>query len=190
MTLGEFLQTYGYFALFAGTVLEGETILVMAGFAAHRGYLRLELVMAVAFLGSLTGDQLAFWVGRRYGRRVIDRFPKLRPGVARATNLLERRGTPLFLGFRFVYGVRNLVPLAAGMSAIPASRFVALNALGAAAWATVVASAGYAFGHGFELVMARAREFEGHALLLLLAVGTLVALVRHVVKRARTKSGR
>jgi membrane protein DedA with SNARE-associated domain len=185
MSLGEFLQSYGYFALFAGTVLEGETILVMAGFAAHRGYLRLELVMLVAFLGSLTGDQLAFFVGRRYGRRFLERFPKSSPGVSRATELLERRGTPLLLGFRFVYGIRNLVPLAAGMSAIRAERFVALNAIGAAAWSIVVAFAGYAFGHGFELVMARAREFEGHALVVLLAFGTVVALVRHVVSRRR-----
>ena len=50
MSLREFLAQYGYLAVFAGTLLEGEVILVLAGFAAHQGYLQLPVVMLVASL--------------------------------------------------------------------------------------------------------------------------------------------
>ncbi len=64
MTLESFIQTYGYLALLVGTFLEGETILVLAGFAAHLGYLNLPWVILVAFVGTLSGDQLFFYLGR------------------------------------------------------------------------------------------------------------------------------
>jgi membrane protein DedA with SNARE-associated domain len=54
------IGSYGYIALFLGTFVEGETILLMAGFAAHLGYLYLPWVILVAFLGSLSGDQVFF----------------------------------------------------------------------------------------------------------------------------------
>ncbi len=119
MSLTELLHEYGYLAILVGTFAEGETILIMGGFAAHQGYLALPWVMVSAFVGSLCGDQLAFFAGRRYGAALLARFPRLRPGVDRATALVARRGTPLLLGFRFIYGIRNLVPIAAGVEPHP-----------------------------------------------------------------------
>ena len=42
MTLTALIASYGYYALFVGTFLEGETVLIAAGFAAHRGILDLS----------------------------------------------------------------------------------------------------------------------------------------------------
>lgn len=78
------IEQFGYPFLFLGTFLEGETILVIAGFLAHRMYLRLPWVIAVAFAGSLLGDQVAFFLGRHKGRGMLDRRPKWR---ARATRV-------------------------------------------------------------------------------------------------------
>lgn len=58
MTAESELIKYGYAALAVGTFLEGETILVIAGFLAHRGYLSMDLVILSAFLGTFFGDQL------------------------------------------------------------------------------------------------------------------------------------
>ena len=49
MTLESIVDTYGYLAVLLGTFLEGETILVLGGFAAHRGYLALPWVIVAAF---------------------------------------------------------------------------------------------------------------------------------------------
>ena len=58
------IEHYGYLAVFIGTVLEGETVLVMAGYAAHRGYLDLGLVMAVATFGGLHRRSVLLRLGR------------------------------------------------------------------------------------------------------------------------------
>ena len=55
------IDTYGYWAVLLATFPEGETILVIAGFAAHQGYLTLMPVILAAFAGSLCGDQLFFF---------------------------------------------------------------------------------------------------------------------------------
>ena len=185
MTLPELIEKYGYVAVLLGTCLEGETILIMAGFAAHQGHLALPGVIAAAFAGSLVGDQLAFFAGRRYGDRVRARFSGLRSGIDRARALLDRRGTPLLIGFRFIYGIRIVTPLAAGMSGISPARFLLLNVLGAALWAVSVGAAGYAFGHGLELALERAHRFEGHALLVMAIVGVIAAVVHHVLRKRR-----
>ena len=187
MSLVELLEQYGYAAVLVGTFFEGETILVMGGFAAHQGYLTLPGVIAAAFFGSLAGDQTAFLLGRRYGGWV-KRHPRLRPGIERATALLEQRGTLLLLGFRFVYGIRNLTPLAAGLSRIPALRFLGLNVIGAALWAVAVGSLGYAFGRGFTLLLERAKHFEEAVLVTLALVGVIVAAVQFIRRRRRDAS--
>ena len=56
MTIESFIETYGYAAILIGTFLEGETILVLGGFAAHRGYLSLPWVIVAAFAGTLSGE--------------------------------------------------------------------------------------------------------------------------------------
>ena len=67
MDLAALIQQYGYAAVFVGSVLEGETMLVLAGLAAHRGYLSLQWVMAVAVAGAFLGDLICFLTGRFLG---------------------------------------------------------------------------------------------------------------------------
>ncbi len=55
MTLQSLIETYGYLTILLETFLEGETILVLGGFAAHRGYMHLPWVIGAAFVDSLCG---------------------------------------------------------------------------------------------------------------------------------------
>ena len=181
--LSQFLAHYGYVAVLLGTVLEGETILILGGFAAHQGYLELPGVVLAAFVGSLLGDVGWFLLGRRYGQRVLARFPRLRTGVERATSLLQRREILLLLSFRFVYGIRTVTPLAAGLTAIPMPRFMLLNALGAAAWSVIIAGAGYVVGRGFMTLLERARAFEEHAFVAILLAGVTWFVVGRLRRR-------
>ena len=48
MDIGSLIEQHGYLALAAGSAIEGETFVVFAGFAAHRGYLSLPLVVLLA----------------------------------------------------------------------------------------------------------------------------------------------
>ena len=95
--LEHIIETYGYWALLVGTFLEGETILIIGGFLAHRGYLSLPLVILAAFIGTLAGDQLFFFIGRKKGKAFLDKRPSWKPNIEKAHNLLDRYQTLLIL---------------------------------------------------------------------------------------------
>ena len=139
--LQQFLQEFGYFALFLGTFFEGETILVLAGFLAFRGYMDLKLVMIVAFLGSYAGDQLWYFLGRKHGRKLLARKPRWQLMGDKALEHIRRHPDIWVLSFRFVYGLRTVMPVAIGLSGYPPGRYLLLNGIGAAIWAIALATA-------------------------------------------------
>jgi len=143
--IAAWVQNYGYLAVAAGAFLEGETVVIAAGAAASAGYVALPAVIAVAAFASFAGDQLYFHVGRRYGAWLLGRSAFLRARSQRVRELLERHHTPLILSIRFLYGLRIAGPIAIGMSDVARQRFAVLNLLGAIAWATAIAAAGYWF---------------------------------------------
>jgi membrane protein DedA with SNARE-associated domain len=75
MTFDSLLDAYGYRAVLVGTFLEGETILVLGGVLARIGYLHLHEVILRAFIGSLCGDQLFFYLGRSRSRKILSKRP-------------------------------------------------------------------------------------------------------------------
>lgn len=165
------ISQYGYLAILVGTFLEGETILVLGGLAAHRGLLSLPGVMACAFAGALASDQLLFLIGRRHGARFVSRRPRLHAGVERVRALVERHDTLLVLSFRFLYGLRNVTPLALGMSRLPAWRFALFNVVGAAVWAVAVAGIGWAVGSAAEQWLGHLERYERRVAVAIVAVG-------------------
>jgi membrane protein DedA with SNARE-associated domain len=180
----DLLQTHGYWVLAVGCLLEGETLLVLAGFAAHRGLLDPAAVVAIAATAGFVGDQAFFWLGRYRGAALIARWPLLARQSARVHRLVERWHEALIVGVRFAYGLRIAGPVLIGSSAVSAWRFAAFNALGAVLWAVAVASVGWVFGAAAQALLGEFRHIEGWLFLgLLLALG-LWALVR---RRRATK---
>ncbi len=188
MTLESIVDTYGYVAVLLGTFLEGETILVLGGFAAHRGYLALPGVILAAFIGSLCGDQLFFFLGRRHSQAVLARRPAWKARADQANRLLERFRTPFILSFRFLCGLRTVSPFVIGMSSVPARQFIPLNAIGALVWAVVVGTGGYLFGSALEVVIGEVKRYEVEALLAIAIIGILVWTVHLYRRRKRTTS--
>jgi membrane protein DedA with SNARE-associated domain len=160
--LESLIARYGLLAVFAGTFFEGETVLVLAGFAAHRGYLALPAVILAAGLGTLLGDQLWFWAGRLGGARLLAARPAWRQRVERSRGFLARHEAHVIWSFRFLYGLRTVAPFVLGMSGTPPLRFLALNAASAALWAVLVGGAGYLLGAALERLLGRVREVEGY----------------------------
>jgi membrane protein DedA with SNARE-associated domain len=181
MDLEALVRAYGYAAVFCGTLVEGETIVVIAGFLSHRGYLHAPLVAVAAFAGSLLVDQFFFFLGRRQGRGFLSRRPRWEVGAVRAEALLERYGTWIILGFRFLYGFRTVTPFVIGMSRVPAARFAILNAAGAAAWAVAFTAAGYFFGQVMESILGDLKRHEAWLLAALAVVGVVVWLRREKI---------
>lgn len=154
MSIAQFLSEYGYLAVFAGSLLEGESVLLLAGLAAQQGYLSLAYVIGVAFCGATLGDQIFYFLGRRAGQRLMANWPRMQARANVVLVLLQRYDAPLIVGVRFMYGFRILGPIAIGASNVPPLRFLAFNALGAALWAPLIAGAGYACGYALRSLFA------------------------------------
>ncbi len=153
-----------YLLIFVWTFFEGETIVLFAAFAAAHGLLDPWLLVVSAGLGSYLGDQCYFWLGRRYGVRLLKRFPGWRPGVESALSWLERYDVWFILSFRFIYGVRNFSSFALGLSAVRWERFLRLNFVAAMVWAAGFVGIGYFLGHAFNTAVNIA-SWLGYALL-------------------------
>ncbi|WP_323034196.1 DedA family protein [Pararhodobacter sp.] len=165
------VASYGYFAVFIGTLLEGETILIAAGYAAHRGLLDWPLVVVVAMAGGTLGDQLAFLLGRWRGEALFARFPALAQHRERVFRLLARYDVLFILSLRFMYGLRIAGPAILGSSPMSMGRFAFFNVMGAALWAVIIAGAGWFFGAALEAVLTDIKKIEEALLLAILVAG-------------------
>ena len=145
-TPAELVARYGYAAVFAGALFEGETLLLLAGYAAHRAYLDWTTVVFVAWFGATLGDQFWFVIGRRQGARVLAARPALHMRTARALGWIERHPDLSILSMRFLWGLRIALPLSLGMTTVSWRRYFWLNLVSAAVWAVLVATLGWVFG--------------------------------------------
>ncbi len=174
MNLEQLVTNYGYVSVLIGTFLEGETILIIAGFLAHRGYLDLFYVIATAFVGTLAGDQLYFYIGRFKGKKFIEKRPSWQTRIVRVNSILDKHQTLLILGFRFIYGIRTVVPFVLGSSGISPTRFLILNSCGALVWATVIGVLGYYFGYAVETVLGNIKRYEKWVIMVVVLVSFTV----------------
>lgn len=181
----QLVAEFGYWAVLAGTFFEGETVPVLAGFAAHQGVLRLDLVMLCAFIGSFSGDQLWFWCARRYGKTWLTKHPVSADAAQRVGRLLDRWGDWFVLSCRFMYGLRAAGLIAIALSSISGARFAVLNLISAGVWAVTVGALGYLFGQAIEGMMGQVKAWEQRiAVALAIAV---VVFVLHRLVRARVR---
>lgn len=167
--LGE-IKDYGslfYLLTFLWTAVEGETFVIFAGYAAHLDLLSLHWLILAAWAGSFCGDQVYFFLGWRYGPRLVKRFPKWQPSVDRAMDLLRKYNTGFILSFRFIYGVRNVSSFAIGLSGVSWARFSILNFFAAGIWATSFAGAGYLFGAAFKEMLGKSALYVSLGMLML-----------------------
>src|SRR5215470_14360783 len=165
------LQKFGYLAVFVGTFLEGETILVLAGFFAERGYLQLPLVVAAACLGAYIGHVAWFWLGRTQGVKLLERFPRLKRHFGRGIRMFERYGAPAIFITQWLYGLRITCAVVIGISRISTTKFLIYEAITCVIWAAVISTAGYFFGSVVERILGRAAHIEMWGLLALAVIG-------------------
>jgi membrane protein DedA with SNARE-associated domain len=189
MNLPALVDTYGYPLVFVGAMLEGETILVLAGLAAHLGYLTLWKVVATAALGGFLGDQFYFVLGRTKGLAVLERFPAAKRVAPRVDRLVQRYKLLAVPLLRFAYGVRTVGPVIVGASSLPAWEFTALNLLGSVVWALLVGGAGYLFGQAVVTMLGRAEHIELLAFAAVIVLTPLGLLAYRAMRRRKAASG-
>ncbi|MFI7488160.1 DedA family protein [Micromonospora echinaurantiaca] len=164
-------------AVIFGLLVPGEATLLLVGFLAYAGTLRLAPALLVMVGAAVIGDTLAFRAGRRYGSRL--RASRLGARVGphrwrRAETMLGRLGGRGVFTARWVAFARTLVPRLAGAAGMPYRRFAPWNAAGVASWVGGSVLVGYLAGESYETVSRLLGRATGAVLVLLAA---LVAVV-------------
>ena len=185
MDLSSLLHQYGYALIFLGTLAEGETLLMLGGYFAQRGYLDLGGVIATSFIAAVCGDQLFFHLGRRHAKGLLARFPRLRDKVNLALRRVENHQVKVVLSMRFLWGLRIALPVALGLTRMDARKFFWLNLLSAAVWSSVFAFVGFGTSHLVTRIVDNLHQFEKWIALAVLLLATLILWVRwHGARRA------
>jgi len=178
----DLLAQFGYIAVFIGTFLEGETILALAGLAASNGYLSFGGVVGLGVMGAFLGDQACFFMGRRYGHRVLARFPSLAAKAPRVQELVRRWNAPVVIVLRFCYGLRIAGPIVIGTCGISPWRLAFFNLIGALLWAPIVAGIGYVAGQALQQWLGRFQHVQ-LALLMLIVLGAMIGWILFQTRR-------
>jgi membrane protein DedA with SNARE-associated domain len=183
MNLETIVTIYGYPALLVGALMEGETIVIIAGFMAHSGHLYLPWVMLTAFAGAFTADQFFFQLGKRKGKAVLEKKPHWEQRVDRIRSFLVRYQVIAILGYRFIYGMRTITPIVIGASGFSTLRFVGLNFFSTVIWSILVSTAGYYFGHLFQKLLQDVHNYELVVMLIIAVCGVVIWLYRYRIRQ-------
>ena len=169
------IAQFGPVIVLAGTFFEGEVFAIIGGFLAYRGSYPFEMMISLAFAGSFCGDLAVFLFARFSSNHRWVRAWREKPRFAKALSLVERYQAYFIIVNRYVYGLRMPGLVALGMSRISLLRFMVLNFLGAALWASIFTTIGFVFGYSIWSVFANLQVFEQGALYVLCAAAVLIA---------------
>ena len=145
-----------YLVMFATAVIDGffppipsETVLVAAAaVAVSSDETNVPLLIVVAAVGAMIGDNIAYAIGRAVGttRFAWMRRPRVSAAFDRAQRTLSRRGAPLILGARYIPVGRVAVNMSAGALGYSWRKFLPLSAVAGTSWAIYSALIGLLAG--------------------------------------------
>lgn len=194
---GGVISCWGYLAIFllvicgnVGIPVPEETTLALAGYLAWQGQLQLAAVLAVGIISATAGDNLGYWIGRRYGRGTIARYEAwilASPGRLQAVGRFVTRHGPVgVFAARFIPGLRFLAGPLAGAAGLRFLPFMLANILGAIVYVTYAVGIGYAMGDGVGPYIARFQHTigVGEHVILSIVIMLFVILLGWRVRRA------
>jgi len=152
------MKGYGYIILYAWSIIEGESGLIMAGLLSSTGDMNLYIAIFVAGLGGFTGDQIYFYIGRYNKSYVHGKFKGQRRKFALAHLLLKKYGWPIIFIQRYMYGLRTIIPISIGLTRYDAKTFAFINIISAWCWGAITIIPVWYFGEEILEILHMAKE--------------------------------
>ena len=156
-----------YSLMFAYAASHSLLLALFGGYAAYSGALDFGTLVVACWAGSFFGDVVRFWIGRRYGKRLLASYPRLRQAAETVARLADRHYVWMILAHRYPHGIRGVAGFAYGMSQMRWLPFLALNLIAAGLWSVAIVSIGFASGQVSEKLMSDASSGVGLVLLIL-----------------------
>ena len=182
-----FLAAFLERSLLVGLVIPGNVVVMLAGLYAGVGDLNIAWIVAIAFIGSLLGDNLGYLIGLKLGRPLIDKhgdFMRMGARVSLVETYFDKYGGATILIARFVTFLGALVCPVAGMSMMNFRRFLYYELLGSLLWAMAFGLLGYFCGLNRDLII-KVFNYVGNTLLIIVLAIAAVAYVVHVIRERK-----
>ena len=195
-----FVEHFSYLGLFALLILgtlgfpfPEDSILILNGFLVARCVVDPLAASFVVYAGLLMTDYSLYWVGRTYGRGVIEitRFRKIMTPerLSRLEVEFQRWGGFVVFFGRFLLGVRAQVFLTAGVLRLSRIKFLIFDGLSAAIMVVFWGAVGFYGNHGIQVVQAKVRRIE-YAVIVILVLGVAAAVTYFYLKNKRKNDRR
>jgi membrane-associated protein len=158
-------------SVFIGLVIPGDVILALGGVYASQGRMSLGAVILIGTLAAIVGESTGYWLGRRYGMRLVRRLPlirRLQPLLERSREYFAKHGGQTVAVGRYATAAGAFIPFTAGIAHMPYRRFLLFDVPAIVVWAVAISVFGYVFGQNLELVDKVLSRF-GYAVLGLVA---------------------
>lgn len=176
------IDTYGYLAIFIGSIFEGEIIVFLGGLLSYQGNFNFIFVITLAFLGAIIGDIFWFLLGRYQGIKLINRFKWVKEKTEKSLLYVEKNSRNLAFTMRFLYGFKSIIPFTLGITKIQTKTFFYFNTLGAFLWTVLVVAFGYLFGGIIETILGKLRNHQVIFVIVIILVFVLANLLFKIIE--------
>jgi len=187
------IESLGYWGVFLGMTIESaciplpsEIIMPFAGFVAYEGQMTLWGITLVGALGNLFGSLIAYYVGLKGGRPILEKYGKYilltKSKLQLADEWFEKYGHEAVLISRVLPGVRTFISLPAGITHMDLKKFVLYTFFGSLPWCFALGYIGFLLGPSWETI-----KSYFHLLDILVAIGVVAFLV-YLIYHYRGKS--
>jgi membrane protein DedA with SNARE-associated domain len=160
------IHPYGYILLllittmetsvFLGLFVPGDTVVILSGFLASRGIMKLHMIIVLVSIGAIIGDNIGYAVGYWFGHPFLvkqgKRFRIRQRHLKKAEYFFQKHGGASIILGRFVAYIRTFIPVMAGISKMKYRIFLVYNVAGGILWACALTAIGYLFGNSWELI--------------------------------------
>lgn len=166
-------------SILVGLIVPGDVIIALGGVYAARGDLNVVAVMAIAFVAAVCGESIGFWLGHRYGMRLVRRLPfvnRLEGKLEEVQGYFDRHGGKTVAIGRYATAAGAMIPFVAGVAKMRYRRFLLFDVPAVLLWAIGITLVGYVFGRNLDVVETVLSRFGWGILALLVAfvVGRIV----------------
>jgi len=132
-------------------LLPGDSLLFAVGLlAATTGQLDVAIVIPLLILAALLGDNVNYFVGRRFSDFIKSRDKILflkREYITQTEEFYIKHGSKAVIIARFMPIIRTIAPFVAGAASMKYSRYILFCMIGAVLWVTSITMVGYLLGN-------------------------------------------
>jgi membrane protein DedA with SNARE-associated domain len=173
----ELLQQYGLWAVFIGTMIEGDLTLLFAGVLARAGVFSFGEAFVVGTAGGFVGDTISYLIGARFRNKALTLkiFKRSRPRIEK---LMNKFGVLSVFIVKYVYGLRTASAIFWGLAQFGYMRYAFLTVVSCAVWAGVLAGLGFTFATGIEKLIG-----DLHRIQIALLVGVIIFATVYIITR-------